>query len=130
MCLRSGLCAHTIRLWLDSAGSANGLQRGNGGFLFVRFAAMTEHGRCQGQYAQAGAGDKKAQQHQDQGAANFIIEENMQVDNLRILQRKTEKQDEKNTANDGGNNFHRYAQKVQKNCQCQYDTNLEHLTKP
>jgi hypothetical protein len=38
----------------------------------------------------------------------------MQVDNLRILQRKTEEQDEKNTANDGGDDFHRYAQKVQK----------------
>ncbi len=31
----------------------------------------------------------------------------MQVDNLRILQRKTEEQDEKNTANDGGDDFHR-----------------------
>jgi hypothetical protein len=58
------------------------------------FAAVAEHGRRHGQDAEGGAGDEKGQQHQHQRAAQFVTEEKVQVDFLRVLQREAEKQDE------------------------------------
>jgi hypothetical protein len=86
--------------------SADALQRGDGGFVFVGFAAMAEHGRRQRQHAQGGAGHEEAKQHQDQRSAQLIVQEKVQVDFLRIFQGKAEKQDEKNESNEGGDKFH------------------------
>ena len=68
---------------------------------------MAEHGGRHGQDAQRRPGDEKGEQHQHQRAAQFVAEEKVQVDFLRILQRETEKQDEQDESCEGGNEFHR-----------------------
>jgi hypothetical protein len=56
--------------------------------------AVAEHGRRHGQHAECGAGDEKASSISTSGAAQFVAEEKVQVDFLRVLQREAEKQDE------------------------------------
>ena len=70
-------------------------------------AALAEHGRRQREDAECRAGDEESQQHQHERAAQFVVEEELQVDFLGVLQGKAEEQDKKDDAGDGRNKFHR-----------------------
>jgi hypothetical protein len=61
---------------------------------------------------------KKAQQHQHQRSAQFVIEEKVQVDFLRVFQREAEEQDKQNQSNDGGYKFHQPGPLLSRSAKC------------